>query len=222
MAPGSGPAAEAAIARREAKSILAESRFHASPVPRPLHGLLHTIGRALEAPLEAVEEVVDSIGAHVLGGKATVWGVFAAIVLGICGLIALRRSRRALSRPQQPPGEPAEASLSAAELERLAVAAERDGRFSDSVRLQFRAGLERLAERELVAAAPSTPNAELARAISSARFDGLAHDFDEIVYGARPAQAADAEAARREWQGLLRSLAGRRRPGRPRNPAGAR
>jgi hypothetical protein len=30
-------------------------------------------------------------------------------------------------------------------------------------------------------------------------FDVLAFDFDEVVYGGRPAAAADLDAARRRW-----------------------
>jgi hypothetical protein len=93
--------------------------------------------------------------------------------------------------------------LSAADLERAALAAEHDGHHSEAVRLRFRAGLVRLAESERVA--PSMLNVEVSRALGSKRFDELARRFDEIVYGGRPAVKDDADTSRVEWGRLLGS-----------------
>jgi hypothetical protein len=40
---------------------------------------------------------------------------------------------------------------------------------------------------------------EARRALRSSRFDRLARDFDEVVYGRRSPSAADVETARAEW-----------------------
>jgi hypothetical protein len=196
----------AALARREAQSILAEPRFHADPVPRPLHGVLHAIGQVLEAPLNAVEELVSRLGSLTPGGVVSVWGMLAALVLVGCGVLASTRARRSLAEPgvgaidvpMQPP-------LSARDLEREAVAAEGLGHHADAVRLRFRAGLMRLAERDRGHISTTMPNAEVARALRSERFDVLASRFDEIAYGGREARPEDVEVARREWQRLLSS-----------------
>ena len=74
------------------------------------------------------------------------------------------------------------------------------------MRLRFRAGLMRLAERDLVADAPEMLNGEVARALRSRSFDALAGRFDEIAYGgAHGAGEADAELSRREWRSVLGS-----------------
>jgi hypothetical protein len=39
--------------------------------------------------------------------------------------------------------------------------------------------------------------------LGSSRFDRLARDFDEIVYGRRPPRPEDVAAARTEWPELL-------------------
>jgi hypothetical protein len=212
-AVASAAAPNAALARRQAREILAEARFHAAPVPQPLHGALHTLGRLLEAPLEAVEELVSSLASGVPGGEPVVWGLLAAALLVVGGLVATRHLRRSLAEPQREllDGE-ARRPATAGELEADAGRAEDERRYADAVRLRFRAGLVRLAERDMVVLVDSTPNVEVARLVASGHFDRLARDFDEIVYGGRAARPEDAESARREWRDLLRSLGSRPRP----------
>jgi hypothetical protein len=212
-AVSSAAAPNAALARRQAREILAEPRFHAAPVPQPLHGALHTLGRLLEAPLEAVEELVSSLAPSVPGGKPVVWAVLAVALLVVGGLLAARYLRRSLAEPRHEllDGQ-AMPPATARELEADATRAEDERRYADAVRLRFRAGLVRLAERDMLVLVDSTPNVEVGRLLASGHFDRLARDFDEIVYGGRAARPEDAESARREWRDLLRSLGSQTRP----------
>jgi len=196
----------AALARGQARAILEQTRFHSGPIPRPLHGLLHAVGSALESPLHALEELVSSLGALAPGGTTTVWAVLAAVVLALSTLLATRGARRALREPHgSGAAAGAGAPLRASDLEREAAAAEAQGRNAEAVRLRFRAGLMRLAEHELIETAPSTLNAEVSRALRSERFDRLARSFEEIAYGGREADTEDVVASRREWSRLLGS-----------------
>jgi hypothetical protein len=195
----------AAVARSQARTILAERRFRQGPIPRPLHGLLHAIGSVLESPLDAVNELVSRLSVSTPGGSTTVWAVLAALVLAISCLLAVRGSRRALRDPAARAGPSGGVPLRASDLERDAGKAEAQGRHAEAVRLRFRAGLMRLAERELVETAPSMLNADVARALHSERFDTLARRFDEIAYGGSDALGQDTEDARREWSRLLGS-----------------
>jgi hypothetical protein len=195
----------AALARSQARAILAERRFHVAPIPRPLHGVLHAIGEALESPLHGVDELVSKLAASTPGGATVVWAALAALVLAVSGLLAVRGSRRALRGPAAGMGVGAEPSMRAVDLERDAASAELQGRHADAVRLRFRAGLMRLAESERVETAPSMLNAEVSRALRSERFDALARRFDEIAYGGRAAMQEDAQVARSEWSRLLGS-----------------
>jgi hypothetical protein len=198
--------ANPALARGQARAILAQRRFHVAPIPRPLHGLLHAIGRVLESPVSALEELVSSLAASVPGGASTVWAALAAGVLVTSGLLATRHARRSLADPSAQHGrEREQRPLRAVDLERAAVAAERDGRHSDAVRLRFRAGLLGLAESERVAFVPSMSNSQVSLALHSERFDELARRFEEIAYGGAPAAADDVATARREWSQLLGS-----------------
>jgi HAMP domain-containing protein len=196
-------ASAAALARSQARAILGESRFRLAPVPRPLHGVLHAIGSALESPLNTIEELVASVGNVTPGGTTVVWGALAALVLALSALLTVGRARRALR------DAPAQVSTTrprhARELEREAEAAEREGRNADAVRLRFRAGLMRLAEVGRLEGAPSMLNAEVSRALASEQFDKLARRFEEIAYGGQAAAAQDAQASRRLWSELLRS-----------------
>jgi Domain of unknown function (DUF4129) len=201
-------AGAAALARRQAQSILAERRFHAASFPRPLHGVLHALGRALEAPLNVVNELASKLGSVTPGGTATVWAGLAVVVLVLCGLLAARGARRSLADRTVALRAGGAEPLRAADLERAAGAAEREGRHGDAVRLRFRAGLMLLAEKQLVEVAPSTINAEVSRVLRSRRFDELARRFDEITYGGSPAEREDVEVSRREWRHLLNAREG--------------
>ena len=195
----------AAVARSQARAILAERRFRQGPIPRPLHGLLHAIGSVLESPVNAVDELVSKLSVSTPGGSTAVWAVLAALVLAISCLLAVRGSRRALRDPAASAGSRGGVPLRASDLERDAGEAEAQGRHAEAVRLRFRAGLMRLAERELAEAAPSMLNAEVSRALDSERFDALARRFDEIAYGGSAARGKDTDDARREWSRLLGS-----------------
>lgn len=197
------PLADADAARRAAAAILREGRFHNPSVPRPLHGVLHDIGDGLRAVGHAVTHAVDRVGRIVPGGTVAVWVVLGLGLLAAISFLARRYSRRALLRESRRHGASRAGVETAADLERQAAGAERDGRYDDAVRLRFRAGLARLAQQGAIRTARSTPNAQLARTLDSADFDELARRFDEIAYGASPAGSTDAEEARRRWSAVV-------------------
>ncbi|HTU95271.1 MAG TPA: hypothetical protein VMF14_05480 [Solirubrobacteraceae bacterium] len=202
----STPASElldgSAAARRAAAQILAEHRFHQPNVPRPLHGLLSAIGNVVDAPLKAIQSLVDKLGTILPGGVTGAWALLAAVVVLGAVAAAMRLARRDLAATAVPraPGR-----VSAGELETLAAAAQDAGRLDEAVRLRFRAGLTRLSDGETVVSAPTRPTVEIARALGSSRFDSLARRFDEIAYGSSPATADDVDRQRREWPQILRA-----------------
>jgi hypothetical protein len=196
------PPADADAARRAAAAILREGRFHNPSVPRPLHGVLHDIGDGIAAVGRAVTHAVGHVGRIFPGGAAAVWVVLGLALVAAIVFGARRYSRRALLRESSHSGRRAGGAERAADLEREAARAERDGRFEDAVRLSFRAGLARLAEEGTIRTARSTPNGALARTLRSPDFDALARRFDEIAYGAAPAGSTDAEEARRRWSAV--------------------
>ncbi len=197
-----GPAGTTA-ARQAAQQILGERRFHAGPIPRPLHGFLHAVGTLLHPLLHRVDDAFNTVAAGIPGGSVTLWTMLAALFLLAIGALTLRSSRRVLRDPGHGGGPAAAPRSSAEALEQAATAAERAGRLQDAVRLRFQAGLMRLAERDLIDDATATPNAQLRRALRSERFDALARRFDEIVYGGDEAHTQDVEDARREWPLLV-------------------
>jgi len=200
----------AQTARRAARQILDEPRFHTPAVPRPLHGLLQAVGRAVAFLPHSVDRLVAALAGFVPGGSGVVWGVLAALVLAVVVVLTVRGTRRLLAVPADgEAGSRLAPALSAAELELAAVAAESEGRLADAVRLRFQGGLLGLGERRVIEFVPSMPNGEVSRALRSERFDALARRFEEIVYGGRPAEAQDVDVARREWGWLLSSQASR-------------
>lgn len=187
-------------ARDEARSILAQRRYHPSSVPRPLHGVLHWLGEKFAF----VGDVFDWLADLIPGGDRTLWTILAALLVGGAVAVVTRLARRravaqiagAETRGGRRPVDPAE-------LERLAAEAERRGDLEAAIRLRFRAGLLRLARARAIPRRDSVTTREVRRTLRLPEFDSLAADFDEIVYGGRDPRERDVEAARKGWPQVL-------------------
>jgi hypothetical protein len=167
--------------------------------------VLHDIGNALEAPGRAIASLVNQLSLVLPGGTVTAWILVVALIALAIALTVRRYSRAALAGEATASAAAALAREErAADLERAAQQAEREGRFAEAVRLRFRAGLERLGEQGTISGPRSTPTAEVAGQLRSGEFEQLARRFDEIVYGEDAAQAADAEHSRAGWREVIR------------------
>jgi hypothetical protein len=184
-----------AEARREAHHILSERRFHGTSVPRPLHGLLHWLGEKFSF-VGRFSNWLD----RQLGIPHLLWWIVAGAVIALATWVALRLAHRR-TRADRAAAllERAERSLDPRELERLADEAERRGDLEIALRLRFRAGLVRLARADRLPARASLRTGEARRILRNPRFDRLARNFDEIVYGRRAARLDDVRMAREEW-----------------------
>ncbi len=184
-----------AQAREEARHILAERRFRGTTLPRPFHGLFSWLARHLHFTVRGWDWL-----ALKLGGQDVLWAILGLLVLTVAALVTRRLARRrteveARGSARRGRGR----SEDPAELERLADDAERRGDLEVALRLRFRAGLLRLGRARALPLRPSLRTREVRRTLRSARFDRLARDFDEVVYGRRPPNTADVDAARSEW-----------------------
>ena len=186
-------------AREQARHILSERRFRGTSLPRPLHDFFSWLADRLHF----VTRAWDWLAAE-LGGAAVLWTIVGLIVLLVAtalgSRLAARRAeveargigRRDRGRREDP-----------AELERLADEAERRGDLEVALRLRFRAGLLRLGRARALPLRPSLRTREARRALRNPRFDQLARDFDEVVYGRRAPRPEDVAAARSEWPQVL-------------------
>jgi hypothetical protein len=199
-APDGVRAADAAAARGEARQILSQRRFRGTRIEGPFGGLLDRLGSVVRW----LRDLVPNLDRALPGGRAVAWILFAAGVGVFAWLLAGRTVRRraagALAAAAGAGGARAETP---AALERRADEAERGGDYEEALRLRFRAGLLRLDARGTIAFRPSLPTGEVARTLRSDAFDRLAADFDEVVYGSRPAGEEDVATARREWERVL-------------------
>jgi hypothetical protein len=202
---------ESAAYGRVAREILGEARFRPAPLPHPLRGVLEAIGNAFAPVGHAVARAFAGVAGVVPGGGAAVWVVLSAAIVAIAVVVATRLTGRKLvdraagaARRGGDLGAPDAAALEAA-----ADAAEREGRSEQAVRLRFQAGLLRLDEIGVLTYRPSLPNAAVARRLGSATFDGLLRRFEEVVYGGRTAEPADARSAREGWREVLARAARR-------------
>lgn len=200
------PAAGAAGPRAEARRILAQRRYRGTPVPRPFHGVLEWLGRKLDF----VRRAFDWLGDR-LGGANVLWTLLAAAVVALAAFAAARLARQRSARALAAAGGGVLGSIrdDPRELERRAAEAERAGDFELALRLRFRAGLLRLGRARVVPLRPSLTSGEVRRTLQLEEFDRLAGDFDEVVYGRRPARADDVEAARTSWPRVLEQAGSR-------------
>ena len=193
-APGAaGPAQD------EARAILAQRRYRGSSVPRPLHGFLHWLGQKFAFVGSAFNWLADLIP----GGDATLWTILGALLVGGAVAVVSRLARRRASGQIAGVEARAQPAIDPAELERLALEAERRGDLEAAIRLRFRAGLLRLARARAIPRRDSITTREVRRTLRLPEFDSLAATFDEIVYGRRDPRERDVEAARRDWPQVL-------------------
>lgn len=197
--PSSGEV-DSAAARESAGEILAQRRYREPRTPKPLKGLAERI----EAAGDWIVERLSFLNG-LPGGLRLVWAlvavgviVAAAIVAGRVGLG--RRHRAERMRPLERGEDPAE-------LERAAEDAEVGGDHERALRLRFRAGILRLAERGILPYRFSLTSGQIRDTLRSATFDRLAMTFDRVAYGRVEARASDVEEARSGWRELERELA---------------
>ena len=132
------------------------------------------------------------------------WFVLALAVVVLAVVVTLRLLRdRNRERPGRRGVTGPDDGTDPGELEALADEAERQGRLAEALRLRFRAGLIRLDRKGALELRPGLTNRAVRRTLRSARFDDLAVDFDEVIYGGRTATADDVGQARAEWPRVL-------------------
>ena len=183
----------AAEAREEARRILAEDRFHEKELPRPF-----------ARPLDWLGDRLREIAPDLPGGPEVTWLVLSGLVLLFAVLVGLAlvrgRAPTALVRSGKTKGPAPE---DPARLEREADEAERAGDLERALRLRFRAGVLRLAQRRVVDDPDGVTSGALVRLLRSPDFDRAARAFDEVVYGRRAATAEDVRLSRAVWQAVL-------------------
>ncbi len=198
-APGA-PAVGATEARQEAAEVLDGRRFKRPRVPRPLQGVLRTLGRWLQPIADPIGRLWARVASSV-PAQIVLAGLVFAGAIAVSVLLVGRRSARSLerSRPLGVDGE----GLDPDELERRAVAAERAGDMATAVRLRFVAGVLRLDRAGVISYRSSLTTGQLRSSVRSQSFAGLAAAFDEIAYGGRPAEPSDVETATAGWPRVL-------------------
>jgi len=186
-------------AREEARRILSERRFHGTNLPRPFHGVLDWLSRHLRF----IAHGWDWLARHV-GGFDVLWAILGGAVVVVAVVVATRLARRRVGAEEAAAGRAMRGrSEDPGDLEREADRAERHGDLEAALRLRFRAGLLRLALARVLPERPSLRTFEARNTLRNPRFDGLARDFDEVVYGGRRPLPADVETARAEWPRVL-------------------
>jgi uncharacterized protein DUF4129 len=192
-----------ARAREVARDILSGEPFTGRHLPRPFAGVLHWLGREIVDP---VQRLLARLRDGLPEAGSPPWFLLAGAVVVLAVVVALRLLRdRGRERPGRRggPGFDPDAETDPGELEARAEEAERRGQLAEALRLRFRAGLVRLDRMGALELRPGLTNRAVSAALHSSHFDGLAVDFDEVVYGGRPATPDDVGEARAGWPRVL-------------------
>lgn len=200
-------------ARQQARDILAKPPYRTTPshTPRPLAGVLHAIGRALNAALgRPAQWLYHHLLLHIGHGFRSAFGGWWIVVVGViavglgvaAGVLIVRRRTR-ISAREVTSGPIGPTAADPDDLDRRAATAEGSGDHETAVRLRFRAGLLRLQRKGVIVNQDAETGRQLSERLHSPTFDALAGRLEMIVYARDPATPADAATARTEWPRVL-------------------
>ena len=185
--------------REQARQILSERRFRGTSLPRPFHGFFAWLADRLHFVARGWDWLAVQVG-----GTHVLWVLLGGVVLVLAAVFGARLAGRRVEVESRVTGTRGRGrGEDPAELERLADEAEHHGDLEIALRLRFRAGLLRLGRARAVSLRPALRTREARRALQNPRFDRLARDFDEVVYGRRAPRPEDVAAARTEWPRVL-------------------
>jgi hypothetical protein len=200
-------------ARDQARDILSKAPYRttATHTPRPLAGLFHALGRALNAAFgRPARWLYHHLLLHIGHGFTSTFGGWWIIVLGVLavalgiavGVQVVGRRTRVTARLSST-GSMVTDSVDPAALERSAAEAESSGDHETAVRLRFRAGLLRLQRGGVIAHPEAETDRQLAVVLHSPTFDTLSGRHERIVYAGDHATSTDAAEARTGWPQVL-------------------
>ncbi len=208
-----GSSSFSSSAREQARGILAKPPYRTTPshTPRPLAGVLHALGRALNAALGGparwlYHHVLLRIGhgfTSAFGGWWIVVVGLIAVGLGVAVGVLLINRRARISARDVASGSIHPAIEDPDELDRRAASAESSGDDETAVRLRFRAGLLRLQRKGVIVNQDAQTGRQLSERLHSPTFDALAGRHEMIVYARDPATPVDAVTARTDWPRVL-------------------
>lgn len=140
-----------------------------------------------------------------LGGARSA-GLIALAIVALAGLggfafLARRRTaaierKTSLERIFAEGGDPDE-------YDRLAALADREGRFSASIRYRFVAGLLRLDIAGRITFRPGITTGQIVDELGDERFTHLARQFEDVAYGGRDATLEMRDRSIEEWSAIL-------------------
>lgn len=191
-------------ARDQAREVLDDDKYHERELPRPLAGPLGWLADRFRWMGDGLDAVLGPVGralGRLPGGRLIIWLGLTAIIGGVIAWMVHRASRAAIDgRTHRGLVDPA---ADPADLDRQADEAEAGGELSAAIRLRYEAGLIRLVRADRLRLEPRTTPADAADQVGGEPMGVLTRDFEEIVYGDRPATAADLERSRRAWPEIL-------------------
>lgn len=200
-------------ARHQARDILSKPPFRTTPShpPRPLAGILHALGRALNWAFgRPARWFYRHVLVHIGHGFSVTFGGWWVVVVGAMALglgiavgVLIVRRRARISARETASGSMTTATDDPDDIDRRAATAESAGDYETAVRLRFRAGLVRLQRSGLIVNQGAQTGRQLSARLRSPTFDALAGRHELIVYARDEATVSDSTTAREAWPRVL-------------------
>ncbi|MCL4449027.1 MAG: hypothetical protein M1483_04660 [Actinobacteria bacterium] len=205
-----GTLPQSAKVRKTAQTILKEPQFRSHTPPRPLHGLLSTIGHWLDFKLPSFPHPFGSNIFSNMLWTMLILAVISAVILGFAIVLTHRLTSKAVRVKRledKTPTIPAKTDyLNPDELLRQAILAENSSQFNEAVKLRFKAGIVRLEKDGYVTNTLTTTTEDISETIASPTFNYLAKTFNEIAYANKTADIQDMLEARSGWVMVLKEV----------------
>lgn len=182
--------------RRAAQEVLDDDKFRERRVPKPFQGVLSWLADRLRPVGRLFEPILD-----LPGGPYVLGGLLATLGAAAIAFVSSRRSGAAVAASVA--GRLVDPDLDPVDLDRRADEAEGEGDALGAVRLRYQAGLLRLAREGRLDLRADTTAAGAAHQVDHPVLHQLTADFEEVVYGDRPATAAVLARSRQGWAEVL-------------------
>lgn len=201
-----GPLVDATEVTEQARRILSDPRY-AQDSPTLLERILgpayHWLEWLIAFVREMVTRVLDWLSRILTADAITVVGPILMVVVAAAGAWILARRRARDIERRATIERILELGVDPSELEARALEADKTGDHAEAIRLRFVAGLLRLDTRGQIEFYPGLSNGTISDRLGDPTFDRLAAQFDQVIYGRKPAGQQDSMQAASDWLTLL-------------------
>ncbi len=190
----------------QARLILSDPRYaqdSPSLLERILGPVYDWLERIIAFVMETFTRLLEWLSRALNTDAITLLGPILIVVVAAAGAWVLARRRARDIERRATIERILKLGTDPADLEARAVGADEAGDHTEAIRLRFVAGLLRLDAEGSIEFYPGLSNGTISDQLDNPTFDRLAAQFDQVVYGRKPASRDDSVQAAADWTTML-------------------